>query len=121
MGKAIAGHIPFEQLGFQLIGVFDNSPKAVGQRIGKQEVRPYDSIGTFYKEYRPAMAVLCVPKENVEAITDQLYKLGLRSFWNFGHTDIALKHPDTIVENVHMNDSLMILCYKLAAHERSDG
>lgn len=121
LGKAIAGHIPFEQLGFQLIGVFDNSPKVVGQRIGRQEVRPYDSIGTFYKEHKPAMAILCVPKENVEAITDQLYQLGLRSFWNFGHTDIVLKHPDAIVENVHMNDSLMTLCYKLATNERSDG
>jgi len=118
LGKAIAGHMPFEQLGFQLIGVFDNSPKVVGQRIGGQEIRPYDSLGTFYKQYQPAMAILCVPKENVETITDQLYKLGIRSFWNFGHTDIVLKYPDTIVENVHMNDSLMTLCYKLTASEQ---
>ncbi len=118
LGKAIAGHMPFEQLGFQLIGVFDNSPKVVGQKIGGQEIRPYDSVGAFYEEHRPSMAILCVPRENVEEITDHLYGLGLRSFWNFGHYDIVLKHPDTIVENVHMNDSLMTLCYKLAATER---
>ncbi len=115
LGKAIAGHMPFMQLGFRLIGVFDNSPKVIGQKIGGQDIRPYDTIGAFYQEHQPAMAILCVPKENVEAIADELYGLGMRSFWNFGHYDIVLKHPDVTVENVHMNDSLMTLCYKLSA------
>lgn len=118
LGKAIVGHMPFEQLGFRLIGVFDNSPQVVGQRIGSHEILPYSTIGAFYQQHRPAMAVLCVPRENVEGIADQLYGLGVRSFWNFGHYDISLKHPDTIVENVHMNDSMMTLCYKLAAQEK---
>ncbi len=117
LGRAIAGHMPFEQLGFQLIGVFDNAPHLTGQKIGGQEIRPFASIGAFYEEHRPAMAILCVPKESVEAVAGRLYGLGMRSFWNFGHYDIALQYPDTIVENVHMNDSMMTLCYKLAAGE----
>lgn len=120
LGKAIAGHMPFEQLGFRLIGVFDNSPKVVGQEINGKGIRPYSSVGSFYKEHRPAMAILCVPRDSVEGITDYLYGLGMRSFWNFGHYDIALKHPDAIVENVHMNDSMMTLCYKLAASEKAE-
>lgn len=119
LGKAIVGHMHFDQLGFQLIGVFDNSPQVVGQRIGGHEILPYSAVGEFYQEHRPVMAVLCVPKEHVEEISDQLYALGMRSFWNFGHTDISLKHPDAVVENVHMNDSMMTLCYKLAAQEKN--
>lgn len=119
LGRAIAGHMPFEQLGFQLIGVFDNARQVIGQTTGGQVVRPYSSIGAFYAKHRPAMAILCVPRESVEAVTSQLYSLGMRSFWNFGHFDIALQYPDTIVENVHMNDSLMTLCYKLAASEEA--
>ncbi len=46
--------------------------------------------------------------------------LGIRSFWNFSHYDITMKHPDAIVENVHMNDSLMTLSYKLALAEAGD-
>lgn len=121
LGKAIAGHMPFEQLGFRLVGVFDNSPKVVGQKIGGQEILPYGKVGAFYQEHCPSMAILCVPQENIEEITDYLYTLGMRSFWNFGHYDIALKHPDAIVENVHMNDSMMTLCYKLAAKDRLPG
>ena len=66
------------------------------------------------------MAILCVPQESVEQISDKLYALGIRSFWNFSHYDITLKHPDAIVENVHMNDSLMTLSYKLRLQEQQE-
>lgn len=117
LGRAIVGHMHFPQLGFELIGVFDNSPKVVGTKIGPHKILPYADIADFYRTHSPAMAVLCIPKEYVEGISDELYALGIRCFWNFSHYDIALKHPDTVVENVHMNDSLMTLCYKLTFPE----
>lgn len=113
LGKAIVGHMPFSQLGFDLIGVFDNSPKVIGGTISGHEILAYDTIGGFYQKSHPLMAILCVPRENVEEISDHLYDLGIRAFWNFSHYDISRKHPDAIVENVHMNDSMMTLCYKL--------
>ena len=33
LGRAITGHMPFEQLGFSLIGVFDNAPTVIGRTI----------------------------------------------------------------------------------------
>lgn len=120
LGKAIVGHMPFEQLGFELIGVFDNSKRVIGGKISGHEILDYAEIGRFYREKSPTMAILCVPREYVEEISDELYGLGFRSFWNFSHYDISMKHPDTIVENVHMNDSMMILCYKLASAEEKE-
>ncbi len=115
LGRAIVGHIPFEQLGFQLIGVFDSSPKVIGSTISGHRVLNYQTLPQFYKENSPVMAILCVPKEYVEGIADQLYSLGVRSFWNFSHFDVSLKYQDAIVENVHLNDSMVTLCYKLSA------
>lgn len=117
LGRAIVGHMPFQQLGFDLIGVFDNSPRVIGAAISGHQVLDYAEISRFYKEHAPVMAILCVPREYVEDISDELYSLGIRSFWNFSHYDISLKHTDAIVENVHMNDSMMTLCYKLSAAE----
>ena len=119
LGKAIVGHMPFEQLGFELIGVFDNSKRVIGGKISGHEVLDYEGIERFYAERHPVMAILCIPRDRVEEISDELYALGIHSFWNFSHYDISLKHPDTIVENVHMNDSMMTLCYKLAEAENS--
>lgn len=115
LGRAIVRHMPFQHLGFDLIGVFDNSPQVIGTMISSHQVLDYAKIGRFYQENAPEMAILCIPREYVEAISDELYGLGIRSFWNFSHYDISLKHADAIVENVHMNDSMMILCYKLFA------
>ena len=114
LGRAITAHMPFEQLGFTLLGVFDSAPAVIGRKISGFEVLDYAGIGEFYREKHPLMAILCVPQERVEEVSDQLYDRGIRSFWNFSHYDILLKHPDAIVENVHMNDSLMTLSYKLA-------
>lgn len=117
LGKAICSHMPFSKLGFELAGVFDNSPKVIGSKIAEYEVLSYDTIADFISSKHPAMAILCIPREYVESISDELYALGIKSFWNFSHYDITLKHPDAIVENVHMNDSMMTLCYKLSSAE----
>ena len=120
LGKAIAGHMPFEQLGFSLIGVFDNAKRVIGGKISGNEILDYATVEEFYQEHHPVMAILCVPREYVEGVSDELYSLGIHSFWNFSHYDITMKHPDAIVENVHMNDSLMTLSYKLALAEAGD-
>lgn len=113
LGRAIVGHMPFENLGFALVGVFDNSPQVIGKTISGYQVLDYTGIEDFCKENLPTMAILCVPRDSVEKISDELYDIGIRCFWNFGHYDISLKHKDAIVENVHMNDSMMTLCYLL--------
>ena len=46
-------------------------------------------------------------------MVERLIALGVRGFWNFSHFDISLHHPDVLVENVHLGDSLMTLSYKL--------
>ncbi len=114
LGKAIAGHMSFSQLGFELIGVFDQSPEMIGQKIKAHEILSFDEIEEFIRLHHPSMAILCIPGESAPAVSDQLYNAGIRSFWNFSHYDIALKYPDVVTENVHMNDSLMTLCYQLS-------
>lgn len=117
LGRAITAHMPFCQLGFDLIGVFDNSPSVIGSVISSHRVLDYKNVEEFCRGHDPTMAILCAPQEHIEKITNQLYELGIRAFWNFSHYDISLRHPDAIVENVHMNDSLMTLCYKLASQK----
>lgn len=40
-----------------------------------------------------------------------LCRLGVKSFWNFSNYDIAMAHPEVLVENVHLTDSLMTLSF----------
>ena len=111
LGKAIALHINFESKGFRLIGLFDKKEALVGQIIKNMPVRSVLSRDEFCRENLPQVAVLCIPKEEAEAVSSQLMALGVKAFWNFSHYDLAINNPGISVENVHLGDSLMKLSY----------
>lgn len=111
LGKAIALHINFESKGFRLIGLFDKKEALVGQIIKNMPVRSVLSLDEFCRENLPQVAVLCIPKEEAEAVSSQLMALGVKAFWNFSHYDLAINNPGISVENVHLGDSLMKLSY----------
>ena len=113
LGQAIASHLSFETEGFTLAGIFDNADAKIGRTINGLTVRNIDTLERFCNLEKPTMAVLCVPRSAVESLSDRLYALGIRCFWNFSHYDINMKYGDAIVENVHLNDSLMTLCYRI--------
>ena len=114
LGQAIASHLSFEAEGFQLAGIFDSSPQKIGTTINGNYVRDIKEIDEFCRQEKPIMAIMCIPRDAVGSLSERLYGLGIRNFWNFSHYDIAMKYPDAIVENVHLNDSLMTLCYRIS-------
>ena len=117
MGQALAMHMSFTTQGFQLCGIFDNSPSKIGTEINGITITDMQLLEEFCEREKPMMAILCIPRESAEKLADQLYELGIKNFWNFSHYDIAMKFPDTIVENVHLNDSLMTLCYRISDNQ----
>ncbi|MCI8501116.1 MAG: redox-sensing transcriptional repressor Rex [Oscillospiraceae bacterium] len=113
LGEAIANHIDFEKRGFKLVGAFDINPELIGTKIGGVVIRHSDEIEEFCKDDPPKIAVLCIPKESAQAIAERLVALGIKGFWNFSHFDLTLSYDDIVVENVHLSDSLMTLCYRV--------
>ena len=119
LGRAIATHVAFGKVGFELIGIFDKNPQLTGTELGGLKIQSTDSLVQFCRERKPKAAFLCLPREGVEKTVEALIDCGVTAFWNFSHYDIAMNYPDkdVIVENVHMNDSLMTLCYQITAIE----
>lgn len=113
LGKAIATHMYFNQRGFNLIGIFDKNEAMAGKMINKIPVRHIDGLDEFCREYLPAAAILCIPTDQAAKTVNQLVALGIKGFWNFSHYDFSNKYPDIPVENVHLSDSLMTLCYRM--------
>lgn len=113
MGRAIATHMNFENLGFKLVGVFEKDPRLIGTMLRGLTVASDDTLESFLQDNQVDTAFLSLPKDSVEGIIDLLYRAGIRNYWNFSHYDIAQKYKDTVVENVHLSDSLMTLCYRI--------
>ncbi len=119
LGKAIASHLNFDKLGFKLTAIFEKDELLIGTSIRGIKVMPDDEIENYVKENHIDTAVLTMPKEAVEKIIDKLYNCGIRSYWNFSHYDISKKYLDATVENVHLSDSLMTLCYRITEQNQS--
>ncbi len=113
LGKAVAMHMNFDRLGFELTACFDKNPKKVGEKLSNITVKHESELDDFCRNNNIDVAFLCIPRVCVENVLDKLYMLGIKNYWNFSHYDINAKYSDTLVENVHLSDSLMTLCYRM--------
>ncbi|MEM1485432.1 redox-sensing transcriptional repressor Rex [Oscillospiraceae bacterium PP1C4] len=115
LGRTLAKHMNFESSGFRLIGIFDNSPEVIGQKMNDLTVEDIATLDAFCAQNAPRAAILCIPKEVAYEMAKRLMSLGVNCFWNFSHYDLSLDFEGVIVENVHLGDSLMTLCYQINA------
>lgn len=113
LGKAVAMHMNFEKLGFELIACFDNNEQKVGSKLNEITVKNESELDDFCNKNHIDTAFLCIPRVCVENVLDKLYSHGIKNYWNFSHYDINARYNDTMVENVHLSDSLMTLCYRM--------
>ena len=111
LGRAVSSKIATRESGFQLVGIFDKNEAISGKVIHGIPVRHTDYLENFCRDNSPTCAVICIPSNDMKELTDLLCKLGITSFWNFSNYDIAMAHPEVLVENVHLTDSLMTLSY----------
>lgn len=118
LGHAIAMHIRFENRGFDLVGIFDNNPSIIGTQVGGRTVLSTDILEEFCLREKPVVAILCIPAEFAAENADKLVSLGIKGFWNFTQYDLVRRYKNVAVENVHLGDSLMTLCYQV--HEIND-
>jgi hypothetical protein len=78
---------------------------------------------TASSEYPLRIAVLTVPKEAAKSVTDVLIAAGIKGIWNFANMELTVEDENVVVENIHLGDSLMTLCYEVKnrAATRSEG
>lgn len=114
MGRAVALHIDLQQMGFELSAIFDKDENLIGKSLKGVKILSFEKdFDAFFKNNKIDAAFLCVPRSSVVPIIDKLYENGVKNFWNFSHYDIVQRYSDATVENVHINESLMLLSYRI--------
>ena len=116
IGQALANYPDFKKRGFLIQGIFDISSDVVGQKIGGLTVQHMSELEQFVKKEEIPIAILTIPKESAIKVASQLVEWGVEGFWNFALVDLNLP-SDIIVENVHLEESLMTLAYNISARD----
>ncbi len=120
LGKALAATHMFERRGVTRLAMFDVNPELVGTEVYGIPVYHVDGLYDYCKKHKVTIGVLSVPKEAAHDVTEIMIKAGVKGFWNFANMELKVSSKGVIVENIHLGDSLMTLCYELKTNKGSD-
>ncbi len=114
LGSALVGSPMFEKRGVDVVALFDIDPTVIGKKIGPARVYALEELEKRIEEFGIEIVILTLPKEHAVEIGERLAQCQIHGIWNFTGKELALGDRDIVVENVHIGDSLMTLCYEVA-------
>lgn len=117
LGRALAATRMFGRRGVSRIALFDVDESIIGTEIYGIPVHSVTELYDFCRKESVDIGVLTVPKDAAESIANTLALAGVRGIWNFANMELKLSDESVIVENIHLGDSLMTLCYELKSRK----
>ena len=114
LGKALIGYTGYKNEGFFIEGVFDTNPALIGQQVGDLTIQDGAALETFIQKRAVSIGVIAVDQAHAQGVADRLVAAGVSGLWNFAPVDVLVPAP-VRVENVHINDSLYVLAYRMSA------
>ncbi len=113
LGKALAASRMFERRGVKKLALFDVNKSIIGTEIYGLPVYSIDDLHDFCAENSVDIGVLSVPKEAAHRVAATLVLAGVRGIWNYSSTELQIPESGVVIENIHLGDSLMTLCYEM--------
>ena len=120
LGQALAGSPVFTKRGVEVCGIFDVDPAIIGKSVDGIKVRHVDELKDFCAENSVDIGVLTLPSEHAHEAAELLAECGVSGIWNYTSTEFFSTDHGVIVQNVHMGDSLMMLCYEIRENGGND-
>ena len=92
---------------------FRETENIIGTEIYGIPVLATSELYNFCRENGVQIGVLTVPKEAAYEVAKIMTDAGVKGIWNFANMELKLEDESVIVENIHLGDSLMTLCYEI--------
>ena len=118
LGTALVRSPMFENRGVDVVAMFDVSEELVGKTVAQAQIYHTDELVYIFEDYDIDIAILTCPKDNAYEIAQVLKTTSVKGIWNFTGKDLELQNSHIAVEDVHIGDSLMTLCYDMLNKEK---
>jgi len=113
LGKALLAYPGFNREGFEIIAAFDTDPRQWGHfptSAGDVEILPIKKLEQVVSAHHVRLAILAVPAEQAQSVTNLLVGVGIRGILNF--SPVILQVPEGVaVNNVNLALELEQLNY----------
>ncbi len=94
LGMALAKYDNFEAYGFNICALFDNSTDKIGLKVNDKKVFDLEKLPEIAEKYDAKIAILTVPRQFAQQVSDFLVKSGIKYIWNF--TPCVLSVPKDV-------------------------
>ena len=112
LGSALLGFQGFQENGLDIVAAFDINEKLVGTKIHDKKVLELAKLPELVKRMGVCIAILTVPREAAQEITDILVEAGIKGIWNFASSHLNVPE-DVVVQNENIASGLAVLSVKL--------
>ena len=115
LGTALMGYGEFQKHGLNIIAAFDPDKKKAGSVINDVPVYSLNQMQDRVQDSGVRLAILTVPGEHAQVVSDLLIQSGIRAIWNF--TNVKLKVPEhVIVQKEDLSSGYAVLSVKVGMH-----
>ncbi len=114
LGSALMRDVGLLQYGLHIVAGFDVNPALVGTKVGEIPIYGIEELGARQRALGVTIAVLAVPVEDAQAVTDLAVESGIKAIWNF--TPYRIKVPAGVVlENTSIYAHLAVMYNRIDA------
>jgi len=114
IGSALVQYRGFKQRGFDIVAIFDSDPAKIGHQWNDLTVLDIGRLERELAQKPVDMAVLVVPADVAQSVTDRLIALGIKAILNFAPVQLTVP-DDVVVKTVNLALELETLSYALAS------
>jgi redox-sensing transcriptional repressor len=108
LGHALVNYHGFQSRGFNVVAVFDVDEDKIGEEVGHLTVRPLYELEKSISENDVQIAILSLPPEVAQDVTDRLVSAGVKSLLSYapGHLTvpdgIQVSYSDPVIQMQRM-------------------
>ena len=101
------------------MGLFDNDPKLIGEKILDMEIMPASEMSRIITEKEVKVAMVTVPAVYAQGVVNELVKLGINAILNFAPAKLEV--PEGVrLQNVDFTIELQSLIYYASTERKQE-
>ena len=117
LGAALFHYKGFSKQGFRIVAVFDDDPAKAGNTVDGVPIMPMRDLPKETKARNLQIAIVAVPAESAQAVTEKLTAAGIKAILNFAPGRIRAA-KEVRLKNVDLSIELESLSFYLAQGSR---
>ncbi len=110
LGRSLINHQPFQELGLNIIAVFDCDLNKIGNFINGIQVKSTKELKKTIRKTNIKTAILTVPASEAEDVALELVKAGVKAIWNFAPVSLQIGNNIVVIYNDISSGAASLIC-----------